>query len=123
MSAPPSWESRWPNRTYVGCGTNLLATKLSPWRKVVALLDEAVWDEGEGVAEVAQVGLGVHPHQQQVVALGKHFVMDLLGPLRRGQQVEPELAAFGGDQRCIVGGERRHCVGRLGGADVCEPRR
>jgi hypothetical protein len=36
MSAPPSWESRWPNCTYVGCGTNLPPAKLSPCRKVVA---------------------------------------------------------------------------------------
>ena len=36
MSAPPSCESRCPKRTYVGCGTNLPATKLSPCRKVVA---------------------------------------------------------------------------------------
>src|SRR4029453_14545894 len=36
MSAPPSWESRWPNRTYVGCGANLPPAKLSPCRNVVA---------------------------------------------------------------------------------------
>jgi hypothetical protein len=34
-------------------------------------LDEAIRNERECVAEVAQVGLRVHPHQQQVVALGQ----------------------------------------------------
>ena len=41
-------------------------------------MDQADRDEREGVAEVAEVGLGVHLQQQQVVALGQHFAMHLL---------------------------------------------
>src|SRR5215217_3498233 len=67
-------------------------------------LDESGGDEGERVAEMTEVSFGVHPHQQQVVALRQDLIMDLLRALGGREQIEPELAAFGGDQRCIVRG-------------------
>src|SRR6187200_2980880 len=44
--------------------------------------------------------------------------MHLLRALRRGQQVEPELPAFGRDQGCIIRGEGGYRVTWLARADV-----
>jgi hypothetical protein len=41
-----------------------------------------------------------------------------LRALRRDEQVEPELPAFGGEANDVLGRECRHLVGRLAWADV-----
>jgi DNA-binding CsgD family transcriptional regulator len=46
---------------------------------------------------VGEVGGGVHPHQDEVVALGQHVLVHLLRPLGRDEQVEAELAPFARD--------------------------
>src|SRR5829696_2802197 len=51
-------------------------------------LDESGWHERKGVAEMAEVGFGVHPHQQEVVALRQDLVMDLLRALGGGEQID-----------------------------------
>ena len=56
--------------------------------------DEAGRHEREQPGEIGQVRLGVHPHQQQVVALGDHVLVHLVGTLGGDEQVQPELASF-----------------------------
>ena len=67
---------------------------------------------------MAEVGDRVHAHQDEVVALGEHVLVHLLGPLRHDDQVEAELAPLAGDSDRVRGDERRQRVAWLGGADV-----
>ena len=67
--------------------------------------DETRGHEREQPAEIGQIGFRVHPHEQQVVALGHHVLVHLVRALRRGQQVQPVLAPFRGDLHDRVRGE------------------
>ena len=90
----------------------------SPCRNVVARSSRLVRDEGEHLADVAEVGERVHPHQQQVVALREHVLVHLLRALRGDEQVEPELAALAGDPDGVLGRDRGERILRLRRADV-----
>ena len=80
--------------------------------------EQARRDEREDIADEAEVGQRVHPHQEQVVALGEHVLVHLLraaGWRRRGR---PELSSLGGDADRQLGRALRQLAVGLGGADV-----
>ena len=81
-------------------------------------VDQARWHEGEHPGDVGQIGNRVHPHQDQVVALREHVLVDLLWSLGDHDQVEPELATLTRDPDGVLGGQRSERIGRLGGAHV-----
>ena len=74
--------------------------------------------EREQRGQAGDVGGRVHPHQDQVVALGQDALVHARRALRGRQQVEAELAPLGGDAHGRAGGEPAQRVLRLGRADV-----
>ena len=79
---------------------------------------QARWHEREQSGQVAHVGHRVHPHQQQVVALGDHVLVDLVRSLRRHEDVQTVLASLGRDLDGSVRGDPAEWVVGVGGADV-----
>src|SRR5215216_776279 len=81
-------------------------------------LDQARRDEREHAPDVREVGRGVHPHQDEVVALREHVLVHLLRPLGDEDQVQPELAPLPRDPDRVLRGERRDRPLRLRRAHV-----
>ena len=105
-SPPPSCASRSPEaeegrvrRDQAGGERLALPERRRP-------LEQARRHEREDLADVAEVGERVHPHQQQVVALREHVLVHLLRALGRDEQVEPELAALARDPDGVLGRDR-----------------
>ena len=108
---------RLPTCTYAAFGTTRPATSACPIRTS----SRRRRDPGarrEQPAEIGQIGFRVHPHEQQVVALGHHVLVHLVRALRRGQQVQPVLAPFRGDLHDRVRGEPTDLVAGIRRADV-----
>ena len=73
---------------------------------------------GEHPGHVREIGHRVHPHQDQVVALREHVLVDLLRPLGHHDEVEPELPPFTRDPYRVLGGESGEWIDRVRGTHV-----
>ena len=106
-SAPPSSAIRAPKRSRAGCRGEIL-----PGDERLAEAEDRPRARSGSAGRTrtrparSRVGARVEPHQHEVVALGEHVLLDLLRALGRDQQVEPELAALGGDPDGVRGGQR-----------------
>ena len=95
------------------------ATTASPWRNSAASASSAGGTKENVSDEHGQVGAGVHPHQDEVVALRDDVLVHLLRPLRRDEQDEAELAPLAGDADGVLGGERGERVLGPAGQMLC----
>ena len=109
---------REPKRTSAGCEAILPAASASPWPKVVARSTRPGGTKENTLGHVGEVGHRVHSHQDQVVALREHVLVDLLWSLGDHDQVEPELATFTRDPDGVLGGQGGERIGRLCRAHV-----
>ena len=94
------------------------ATRASPWANVGGAIEESLRCEREDPGQVGQVRGGVHPHQDQVVALREDVLVELVRSLRDDDQIEAVLAALAGDPDDVGGGQRGQLVPWFGGTDV-----
>src|SRR5262245_25143341 len=87
-------------------------------REACRALDETGRHEREHLADVGQIGRGVHPHEHEIVALRDNVLVNLLRALGDDDQVEPELAPLPRDPDRVGRRERGERILRCGGADV-----
>ncbi len=64
-----------------------------------------------------------HPHEDEVVALGDDELVHAMGPLRRDEEVEPELPSLGCEPGGVLRGQRCDRILRLSRARRCALRR
>jgi len=74
--------------------------------------------ERESFRDVSEVGPGVHPHEDEVVALRHDLLVHLVRALSRDEQVQAVLAPLGGYAHGVLGRNRQDGIGRIARTDV-----